>query len=229
MTSDAWAWIRLDDLCEIAPGPSGTVQGELSEDVDGVPVLTPPEITVDHTIDARAIRRISRYRAVGLEKFRLLPGDLVCVRQGSLGRTALIGTGQENWLYGSACMRLRVRPASAVLPAYLHRYLAHPPVRDSLIARANPGTVPTLNKATFAELLVALPGLAEQRAVAGALDAIDTHAESYRQMARRYEAMRPALLSEFLGDRLPEATVSGPTVRNGPRRTASSRRGSRLS
>ncbi|MBS2963958.1 restriction endonuclease subunit S [Actinocrinis puniceicyclus] len=228
MTSDTWTWIRLDDLCEIAPGPSGTVQGELSEGVDGVPVLTPPEITADHTIDARAIRMIPQRRAVDLAKFRLLPGDLVCVRQGSLGRTVLIGAEQESWLYGSACMRLRVRPEAGVLSAYLHRYMAHPPVRDALIARANPGTVPTLNKATFAELLIALPGLAEQRAVAGALDAIDTQAESYRQMARRYEAMRPALLSEFLGDRLPEVTASGPMVR-GPRRNSPSRRGNRLS
>lgn len=229
MVSEPWVWVRLGELCEITPGPSGTVQGELAEDVDGVQILTPPEITADHTIDARAIRRIPQYRAVGLEKFRLLTGDLVCVRQGSLGRTVLIGADQENWLYGSACIRLRVRPDSRTLSAYLHRYLAHPPVRDALIARANPGTVPTLNKATFAELLVVLPGLAEQRAVAGALDAIDAQAESYRQMARRYEAMRPALLTDFLGDRLPGAVTSGPIVRDALRRNTPSRRGSRLS
>ena len=229
MTSDAWAWIRLGDLCDIAPGPSGAVQGELAVGIDGVPVLTPPEITADHKIDARDIRSIPRHRAVNLEKFRLLSGDLVCVRQGSLGRTVLIGTEQLNWLYGSACMRLRVRPDASVLSAYLQRYLTYPPVQEGLIARANPGTVPTLNKATFSELRVALPALAEQRAVAGALDAIDAQAESYRQLARRYEAMRPALLAEFLGDRLPTANTSGLTARNALRRHMSSRRGSRLS
>jgi type I restriction enzyme, S subunit len=229
MTSDVWVWTRLGELCEVTPGPSGTVQGELADDVEGVPILTPPEITADHKIDARMIRRVPQHRAENLQKFRLLGGDLVCVRQGSLGRTVLITAEQEDWLYGSACMRLRVQSDAKVVPAYLYRYLTHPPTRDALIAKANPGTVPTLNKAAFADLQIALPRLTEQQAVAGALDAMDAQAESYRQMAQRYDAMRPALLSEFLGDKLPAMTSAGPLVRSDPRRGTTARRGNRMS
>lgn len=223
----------LGILCEITPGPSGTLQGELTEAVDGVPVLTPPEITQRNTVDARTVRCISHEHAETLGRFRLAAGDLVCVRQGSLGRLALVDAQQAGWLYGSACMRLRVRRNTAgveILPAYLLRYLAHPPVRDWLLARANPGTVPTINTSAIADVPVAVPPVARQRAIAGALTAIDEQAESYQQSLQRLEQLRPALFAEFLGDGLPWNYAAGSdSARREPRRSVSARRSGRMS
>jgi type I restriction enzyme S subunit len=205
----------------------------LAEAVDGVPVLTPPEITQRNTIDARTIRRVSHEHAETLERFRLEVGDLVCVRQGSLGRLALVGARQAGWLYGSACMRLRVRRSTGgveILPAYLLRYLTYPPVRDWLLARANPGTVPTINASAIADVPVAVPPVAQQRAIAGALAAIDDQVESYRQSLERLEQLRPALFAEFLGDSLPaHYAVSSQNAYTEPRRSVSTRRSGRMS
>jgi type I restriction enzyme S subunit len=223
----------LGSFCEITPGPSGTVQGELAEAVDGVPVLTPPEITQRNTIDARTIRNVSHEHAGTLARFRLEEGDLVCVRQGSLGRFALIGATQAGWLYGSACMRLRVRRNAdgvEILPAYLLLYLTYPPVRDWLLARANPGTVPTINVSALAAVPVTVPPMARQRSIAGALAAIDDQVESYRQSLERLEQLRPALFAEFLGDSLPvHYAVSSQNAYAEPRRNVSTRRSGRMS
>lgn len=195
---------RLIDLCEIASGPSGQQLEGLSARLKGVPVISPPDLTAEHKVDSRNIKRVSLATAAGLDRFRLREGDLVYVRQGTLGRRALVGPAEATWLFGAAC--LRIRPTSeAILPEYLLHYLGHPLVHDWITARANPGkAIETLSSQTLAAAPIFVPSLERQRTIAGAMYEIDTQIEAHRQLIAKHEVFRLGLLTDLLSDAFDE-------------------------
>ncbi|MFB8414998.1 restriction endonuclease subunit S [Streptomyces albidoflavus] len=189
--------IPLGDLCEVAAGPSGSLLDALHDGPDGVPVISPPDLTDHHTVDSRRLRRVPWSEANRLSRFALREGDLLVVRQGALGRLALIEAEHATWFYGSSCLRLRPR-RELVLPAYLVSYLSHPPVQRALLGQSLPGTVPSLNSTMLKELPVAVPPLDRQRSVVEALADVDARIRVQRQMADRLEALRPAIFGELI-------------------------------
>jgi type I restriction enzyme S subunit len=200
----------------------------MSDEIEGgTPVLLPPDITADGGIEERHVRRLLDVPE-SLERFRLVAGDVVVVRQGTLGKLALVTERQQQWLYGSACMRLRPDP-SKIEPAYLANYLLHPPVMDWLRARANPGTVITVNATTMAQLPVAAPTLERQRLICRTLGEIDSQLVAQRRLVDRLEVMRPAVFSDFLGERELFGRQHVASVPDGQHRPSRERRVRRLS
>lgn len=189
--------LLLGDLAELTAGPSGTLLDSLHDGPEGVPVISPPDLTDHHTVDPRRLRRVPESATSKLARFALQEGDLLIVRQGALGRLALIGPEHTSWFYGSSCIRIRPR-TDVILPEYLMSYLAYPPVQERLLDMANPGTVPALNAAVVAEVPVTLPTLARQRIVADVLAEVDTQIRIQQQIADRLVALRPSIFGEFL-------------------------------
>ena len=190
--------ILLEDLVEINAGPSGSLLDRLGGDPDGVPVISPADITDRHRVDTRKLRRLPQADAVGLARLALRRNDIVVVRQGSLGRLALIGSQHENWLYNSSCIRLRPRE-DRVLAEYLTLYLSYPPVQEELLSRAVAGTVPSLNSAILREFPVAVPSLARQQDIIEVAADIDELVQVHRDTADQLEALKTSILDDFLG------------------------------
>ena len=191
------AEIPLGKVSEVTAGPSGSKLDRLHDGLDGVPVISPPDLTDLHTVDARRLRRVPLADAEKLERYSLQEGDLLIVRQGQLGRLAVIGTEHANWLYSSSCLRIRPR-RELVLPSYLASYLSHPPVHKALLSQALPGTVPSLNSAMLRELLITVPGLDRQMSIIETLADIDAQLGIQRAIAERLEALRPAIFGDMI-------------------------------
>lgn len=189
--------VPLGVLGEITAGPSGSLLENLNDGPDGVPVISPPDITDRHTVDTRGLRRVPAADAKRLGRFALREGDLLIVRQGSLGRLALISAESATWFFNSSCLRIRPRQ-ELVIPAYLASYLSHPPVRKQLVSQALPGTVPSLTSAMLNELPVLLPSVTQQQTVIQTLADIDAQIDAERAVADRLEAMRPAIFGEMI-------------------------------
>ncbi len=190
--------IPLGHLSSVTAGPSGSLLDELHDGPDGVPVIAPPDLTEYLTVDARRLRRVPMSLAERLARFALREGDLLLVRQGTLGRLALIGSEQANWFYSSSLLRIRPDRAT-VLPEYLAAYLTHPPVRGELLGQALPGTVPSLNSAMLNQLPVVIVPMARQQAVVEALADIDEQIRIQREMATRLEGLRPSVFDQLTG------------------------------
>lgn len=195
--------IPLGKLGEITAGPSGSLLDHLHQGPDGVPVISPPDLTEWQTVATRRLRRLPEEDAKRLSRFALRAGDILIVRQGTLGRLALIEVAHTGWLYNSSCLRLR--PSTGiVLPEYLVSYLALPWVRDRLTGQAQAGTVPALNSAMVGDFPVTLPSLERQRTVVDTLGDVDEQVRLQRAMADRLEALKPAIFDELLsGSRTP--------------------------
>ncbi|MFI1738668.1 restriction endonuclease subunit S [Streptomyces sioyaensis] len=192
--------ISLGHLSSVTAGPSGALLDHLHDGPEGVPVIAPPDLTEHFTVDSRRIRRVPLGQAERLARFALREGDLVVVRQGTLGRLALIGSEHTGWFYSSSCLRIRPH-REFVLPAYLAAYLTHPPVRRELLGRALPGTVPSLNSAMLNKLPVTMVPMERQQAVVEALADIDEQVRIQREMAARLEAIRPSVFDELTNRR----------------------------
>lgn len=190
--------VRLGELSEITPGPSGSLLERLSDGPDGVPVVSPPDITDYHTVDTRRLRRVPTGEAKKLSRFILRQGDILTVRQGALGRLAFIDeVEQHTWLYNSSCLRIRPYP-ELIHPVYLMRSLSHPSVQRALLSRARPGTVPFLNSAMLEDLPITVPPMIHQQEIIEVLADIDTQIKTHRETANRLETLRPAIYEEML-------------------------------
>jgi type I restriction enzyme S subunit len=189
--------VPLGNLCELTAGPSGSLLENLRDGPEGVPVIAPPDFTGRWGIDLRRLRRLPSPDAEKLSRFAVREGDLLMVRQGTLGRLALIGAEHAEWLYSSACLRIRPR-RELVLPAYLASYLSHPPVRKAILDQALFGTVPSLNAATLYDLPVAVPPAEQQRVIIGTTADIDAQVSIQREIADRLEVLGQAIFGELI-------------------------------
>jgi type I restriction enzyme S subunit len=188
---------ELGQLSEITAGPSGSLLDNLHEGPDGVPVISPSNLTERNAVDGRHVRRVPWDRAKKLARFALQEGDLLVVRQGSLGRLALISDEQATWFYSSSFLRIRPR-REAILPEYLISYLSYPPVQRGLLGQALPGTVPSLNSAMLNELPIVVPPMEQQRAVIGILADIDYRIAIQRAMVDRLDTLKSAIFGEMV-------------------------------
>ncbi len=189
--------IPLGGLCELTAGPSGSLLENLHEGPDGVPVIAPPNLTEQRTVDTRRLRRVSSAEAEKLSRFALREGDVLFVRQGTLGRLALIGAGHATWLYSSACLRIRPR-REFILPAYLAAYLSYEPVQKAILGHALPGTVPSLTTALLYDFPVTVPPMEQQEAIVETIADIGAQVRIQREIAGRLEALGQAIFGEMI-------------------------------
>ncbi len=189
----------LGELAEITPGPSGSLLDKLGEKLDGVPVVTPSDITTSGEVTVRKLRRLPHDEAVRLDRFGLQQNDIVLVRQGSLGRSALIGEQLTGALYNSSCARVRSQDRR-VLPEYLHIYLSSPGMQEEMIRRALPGTVQSLNTKILNSLPVILPPRERQHDLVAVIADIDELVLTHRETADRLDILKRTLLGDFLNE-----------------------------
>jgi type I restriction enzyme, S subunit len=191
----AWRQVMLEDVCEILVGPSGARFRVEARSSANVPVVMPRDLRNNRIAhDGTSAAAIQSARA--LARYRLAAGDVVCSRTGDLGRQALVGREQHDWLVGSACFRLR--PHNAVNGSYLVYYLAHPTVRDWIVRNATGSAIPSLNTRTIATMPVVLPPAEIQSMVGDVLGALDEKIAVHRQISSTTAALRDSLLPLLL-------------------------------
>jgi type I restriction enzyme S subunit len=188
---------HLGDVAEITAGPSGSLLERLSDGPGGVPVISPSDITSHHTVDTRKLRRVPVPDAQKLARFALREGDVLVVRQGSLGRLALIGADCASWLYSSSCLRIRAR-RELLQPEYLVSVLSYPPTLDELLDQALPGTVPSINSEALNNLRIALPSIEQQRGISEITSDLEAQICVHTEIVERLEALKPAIFRDLI-------------------------------
>jgi type I restriction enzyme S subunit len=188
--------IPLGELGEITAGPSGSLLDNLQDGPDGVPVISPSDLAAGNVVDGRHVRRLPGEGAKRLDRFALQDGDLLVVRQGSIGRVSLILSEQNNWLYNSSFLRIRPR-RDIVLPEYLAAYLSFPKAQRELLSQSLPGTIPSLNSTILKQLTITVPSIERQYAVIEVLTDIDSQIVIQRAIVDRLSALKSAIFGEM--------------------------------
>ncbi|WP_410619099.1 restriction endonuclease subunit S [Amycolatopsis sp. cmx-8-4] len=188
---------HLGEVAEITAGPSGSLLERLDEGPDGIPVVSPADITNHHKIDVRKLRRVPNGDMRKLSRFSLGEGDVLVVRQGSLGRFALVESGHDVLLYNSSCLRIRVR-RDYLIPEYLIAFLSYPPTFEALLSKALPGTVQSINSEAVGNLWISLPQLDQQRKISDLVSDIDSQIRIHEEIIKRFELLKPAVFRDLL-------------------------------
>jgi type I restriction enzyme, S subunit len=177
-------------------GPSWSRLKDVSTETDGVPVVTPANITDEGTISHTRLRRLASKDAEAFRRFALTEGDIVCVRQGTLGRQAVAGPAEDGWLFGAACVRIRLAPDSPVGPDYVVRYMNRARIRTWLFAQASGQTVPTITVSRLATLPVVAPPWDVQRDLCAKVDALDVQIRRHTRAQALLDELRASLIEQ---------------------------------
>ena len=184
-----WPRRRLRDVCDIRTGVSpGSLKRAISEAAtarETVPVVNPKHlhhglIKADDA-DKAATAAVDRYR--------LQTGDVLLVRTGAMGKTAIVRGTESGWLPHANLLRLRVTDTADLDPDYLLAYLSQEPVQDRIQDRSVQSLTTSLSTETLGDLEMPLPPLADQQRILDALQALD---EQTAAIERRLNAARAA-------------------------------------
>ena len=201
-----WKSYRLEELCEF-------INGFAFKSTDYVPPFS-------DTIEVFRMGYIQRGggfkeddspvfvpRKYGrnLEKFFLQPGDVTIAMTDMKDRVAILGN--TAWIRYAGrfvvnqrvgCMRVK-RP-DLLEPRFLYFYSNWSPHVDYLRSRANSGVQVNLSTSAIKESELTVPPLAEQKAIAAVLGALDDKIELNRRMNATLEAMARALFQSWFVD-----------------------------
>jgi len=192
----AWSWSRLDDVCEgVFDCPHSTPKL-----VDAGPLIARSQDIITGVFRAEQAVHVSedtfRDRT---SKAMPMRGDLLYSREGTYFGIAADVPADTRVCLGQRMVL--IRPMACTLDFRFLRYWLNSPIMAAHIHGFRDGTVAErLNLPTIRALTVALPPLAEQRAIAHILGTLDDKIELNRRMTETLEAMARALFKSWFVD-----------------------------
>lgn len=195
----------------LTTGPFGTAFAATEYVDDGIPMVNPTHISrvgltpdLHHSVSPPTARRLSRHQ--------LRIGDVVVSRKGDLGRSALVGRGQDGWICGSDCMAIRVDQCR-LLPEFLNRILTLPTTQAHLQSRSLAATMPSMNEAMALSIPVPRVALSNQtsraRSAERCASAHDAACEALELSIRLLREREASIVSAAVAGQIDVTTARG--------------------
>ncbi len=163
-------------------GPFGSSLGTKDYVESGVPVIRGQNLSGPGRFNASDFVFVSEAKADELSRNLAVAGDLVLTQRGTLGQVGVVPAGgHRRYVISQSQMRLRPNPEVA-MSEFLYYVFRSKEMLAAIDARAIVTGVPHINLGILGELPIGLPPLAEQRAIAGVLGALDDKIESNRRL-----------------------------------------------
>lgn len=127
--------------------------------------------------------------------------DIVFTKKGTLGQVGIVPSGHRyrKFLLSSNQIKLSVDREQAE-PSFVYYYVSSPASREKIVRDSEATGVPKTNLTYLRGFPISLPPLAEQRAIARILGALDDKIELNRQTNQTLEAMASALFKSWFVD-----------------------------
>jgi type I restriction enzyme, S subunit len=132
-------------------------------------------------------------------KYRLHPGDIVVARTGNSTGENFLYRGNEDAVYASYLIRFRINQHSAD-PAFVWYNMRTKRWQDFINSSKTGSAQAGANAKVLGHFPLTLPPLAEQKAIAAVLGALDDKIELNRRMNATLEAMARALFQSWFVD-----------------------------
>lgn len=204
---DGWKWVPLGDLANpkgraVVSGPFGSnISSKFFVD-DGIPVIRGNNLTTGSQkfVDGGFVF-VTPEKAKELGNVDAVRDDLIFTAAGSLGQVGIIPERTRFPLYIISNKQMRVRLNRDLIdPLFAFQWLSSSPM-VKFIQRQNTGSsVPLINLSIVRRLPVPLPSLAEQKAIAAVLGALDDKIELNRRMNATLEAIARAMFQSWFVD-----------------------------
>lgn len=183
---------------------------------DGVPVISGQHLqgfTVDDTV---GYNFIAEEHADRLKNANVQRGDVVFTHAGNIGQAAMVphDAVYDRYVISQRQFYLRCDPEKTI-PEYIVAYFKSPQGQHALVANSSQVGVPSIARPVtyLRSIAIPLPPLAEQRAIAGVLGALDDKIEQNRRTARALERLARAIFRAWFVDFEPvKAKAAGATA-----------------
>ena len=141
--------------------------------------------------------------------YKLDPGDLLFARSGAtVGKTYLHRRQDGPCAYAGYLIRFRALPEVAS-PEFLERWTRSQFYGKWVASMLRAGAQPNINAAEYSSLLIPLPPLEEQQAIAAALDGVDGAIERAREERARLHSLQASAADALLTGRVRVAAGAG--------------------
>lgn len=171
---EGWCWAKVQDLGStpedvVQVGPMSMRSEDFSE--SGVPVLNVGCVQWGY-VDESKIHHLPEDQARSFGRYRVVPGDVLFTRSGTVGRTALAMERHDGWLITFHLLRARTLE-SRCLPQFLRIVLEGAPHVRRQTREASIGTTRAgFNTMLLAMLDVPVPPLKEQHRIVAEVERI---------------------------------------------------------
>lgn len=200
-----WRLTTLDEVA--APIPYAVVDGpfgsnlKLTDYVDeGIPVLQGKNITND-AFQWFDVRFISQRKADELKRSSVRVGDILLVKIGSVGYSAVIRDlrGFDFAIIPANLAKITPNP-KLIETEYLHKWLTSLEAKRYLEGAASKTAQPALSLEKIRALPVLLPPLAEQRRITETLDKADVLRAKRRAALAQLDVLTQSIFLDLFGD-----------------------------
>jgi type I restriction enzyme S subunit len=192
---DDWEAARLGDHAAFRTGPFGSSLHKSDYTNDGVYVINPMHL-IEGRIEPTRTMSVTEPVARHLSEFRLETGDIIIGRRGDMGRCAVVRESQVGWLCGTGSMIIRCEKSGDA--DFLQRVLSSPRAIAAIQNSSVGTTMVNLNQDTLASLLIQFPPLAEQRAIAEALNDVDGLLAGLDRLIAKKRDLKHAAMQQLL-------------------------------
>jgi len=193
---NSWQWGRLGDLVDQSRGICYGIVQPGDHDANGVPMVNSQNV-LDGSVSPHIEFRVSKELHARFKRSTIRGGEILLTLVGAnFGRVAIAPPS----FAGFNCARpVGIIPVREH-PKFVMFCLQSPLTRQFMDNWANTTAQPTLNLKEVANLPIPLPPLAEQKAIAAVLGALDDKIELNRRMNATLEAMARALFQSWFVD-----------------------------
>jgi type I restriction enzyme S subunit len=164
----------------------------------GVPFLTAKSLS-EGRLDVDGAPRLADDKADRLHFGFLKPGDVLLSHNATIGRVGIVPDFTGRLLIGTSLTYFRLDD-SRISPRYLAAYFSGADFQSQLAAVMSHTTRNQIPITAQRQLQIVLPPLAEQKAIAAVLGALDDKIELNRRMNATLEAMARALFQSWFVD-----------------------------
>lgn len=197
---DVWRSATIGDVADVKTGPFGSSLHE-SDYVDaGTPIITVEHLG-ERSITRQNLPLVSDEDCRRLRAYSLEAGDVVFSRVGSVDRNALVTGAESGWLFSGRLLRVRIKKGRAD-PAFLSHQFHSEPFKQRVREVAVGQTMPSLNTQILRRLPVALPSLAEQRAIAKVLSDMDAELAALEVRRDKTRQIKNGMMQALLTGRI---------------------------
>ena len=143
---------------------------------------------------------------INQEKFRqlqsceVLEGDILLSLVGTAGKLLVVPQGAAKGIINPRLIRFRFNTFK-VNPVYFKNLFESFFVQSYLSSSAQGGTMAVLSAGTMKTLMIPLPGIKEQTAIANALSDVDTLIDSLEALISKKQAIKTATMQQLLTGR----------------------------
>lgn len=194
-----WREVRLNNVASVKTGPFGTQLHQR----DYVQSNGTPIVTVEHLSERGLIHNnlplVSHQDKQRLRQYLIQEGDIVFSRVGSVDRSALVSKDEDGWLFSGRLLRVRPKKCD-VYSSYLNYFFHTRKFRHHMKSIAVGGTMPSINTSILSNVMIHLPSMEEQKAIASLLEKWDTAIEKTEVLIEAKEKRFKWLLKTLISD-----------------------------